>query len=94
MIFEWDDDKATANEQKHGVNFETAARVFLDPNRLEDFDLEHGGDEDRWITIGLVEAWLLMVVYTERRETVRLISARKATKNEKKAYRQIQSRRQ
>ena len=93
MIFEWDDEKAIANERKHHVDFNTAARVFLDPNRLEDYDLEHDGDEDRWITIGLVEARMLMVVYTERLETIRLISARKATKDEQKAYRKIQSRR-
>jgi uncharacterized DUF497 family protein len=92
VIFEWDAEKAIANERKHHVDFKTAVRVFLDPNRLEDYDFEHGENEDRWITIGLVEARMLMVVYTERRETIRLISARKATKDEQKAYRKIQSR--
>lgn len=93
MEFEWDDEKAFVNEQKHGIDFKTASRVFLDPNRLEDYDPEHGGgDEDRWITIGLVESRFLMVVYTERRESIRIISARKATKNEQKAYREIQAR--
>lgn len=92
MNFEWDEEKALANERKHHIDFMTAVRVFLDPNRLEDYDREHAGDEDRWITIGLAESRILMVVYTERREAVRLISARKATKNEQKAYRKIQAR--
>lgn len=93
MEFEWDNKKAFVNEQKHGIDFKTASRVFLDPNRLEDYDPEHGcGNEDRWITIGLVELRFLMVVYTERRESIRIISARKATKNEQKAYREIQAR--
>ncbi len=89
MNFEWDDEKALANEKKHGIAFKTAVRVFLDPNRLEDYDREHGGNEDRWVTIGLVESRLLMVVYAERREAIRIISARKATKNEQKAYRSL-----
>lgn len=92
MTFDWDDEKAIVNERKHHIDFQTAARVFLDPNRLEDYDMEHGGDEDRWITVGLVDSRILMVVYAERRETIRLISARKATKNEQKAYRKIQTR--
>lgn len=92
MEFEWDEEKAAINARKHGVDFETAARVFLDPNRLEDYDSEHGGNEDRWITIGLVETAVLMVVYTERRACLRIISARKATKREQKAYQEIQSR--
>lgn len=89
--FEWDEEKASINARKHGIDFETAARVFLDPNRLEDYDSEHGGDEDRWITIGLVETAILTVVYTDRRRNIRIISARKATKNEQKAYYEIQS---
>ncbi len=89
MKFEWDEEKALANEQKHGVSFKTAVRVFLDPNRREGYDREHGEDEDRWFTIGLVESRLLMVVYAERDAAVRIISARKATKNEQKAYRAL-----
>lgn len=92
MDFEWDEEKAIANEQKHGVGFKTAVRVFLDPNWLEDYDSEHGDDEERWIAIGLVDSRLLMVVYTERNEAIRIISARKATKNEQKAYYKIQPR--
>lgn len=92
MDFEWGDEKASANEQRHGIDFKTATRVFLDPNWLEDYDSEHGGDEERWIAIGLVDSRLLMVVYTERHKVMRIISARKATKNEQKAYYKIQSR--
>ncbi len=91
MHFEWDSEKALANEQKHGIDFQTAAQVFRDPNRLEAYDSEHGGDEDRWVTIGLVELRFLMVVYAERRGGIRIISARKATKNEQKAYRALQN---
>ncbi len=90
MDFEWDDEKAIANEQKHGVSFETAMRVFLDPNRREDYDWNHDEDEERWVAIGLVESRLLMVVYAERNKAIRIISARKATKNEQKAYRALQ----
>lgn len=92
MDFEWDEQKAAENERKHHIDFNTAARVFLDPNWLEDYDSEHGGEEDRWIAIGLVDARLLVVVYTERHEAIRIISARKAVKNEQKAYYKIQSR--
>lgn len=92
MKFSWDEEKAVANERKHLVGFAMASRVFLDPNRLEKYDLEHAVNEDRWITIGLVDMTILMVVYAERRETVRLISARRATKNEQKAYYHLQAR--
>ena len=51
MLFEWDDEKARANIKKHGIDFETAARVFADENRLEIYDEEHSEDEDRYITI-------------------------------------------
>lgn len=88
MLFEWDDDKARANIKKHGIDFETAARVFADENRLEIYDEEHSEDEDRYITIGMIDnvACVVMVVYTERGEAVRLISARKATSQERRMY--------
>ncbi len=88
MLFEWDDEKARANIKKHGIDFETAARVFADENRLEIYDEEHSEDEDRYITIGMIDnvACVVMVVYTERGEAVRLISARKATSQERRMY--------
>ncbi len=92
MRYTWDDDKAAENERKHRIDFETAARVFADPNRIEEYDLEHSGSEDRWLTIGLVKARLLFVVYVERKDAIiRIISARKADRDEQKAYYQANS---
>lgn len=88
MIFEWDDEKEKINIAKHGIDFTTAARVFNDENRLELYDEAHSDTEDRYITIGIIDeiAYIVMVVYTEREETIRLISARKATKQERRIY--------
>jgi len=94
LRFEWDEAKSIANRRKHRLSFELAARVFLDPNRLEVFDDREDYGEDRWITIGLVDPVLLVVVYTLRGakgEVVRLISARRANGQEKKAYRQART---
>ena len=84
-IVEWDDKKAAINKKKHGVSFETAAEVFLDDNRIDDFDDFHSDDEDRIKVIGKVKS-ILVVIYTERRERFRLISARLADKDEKEKY--------
>ena len=88
MLFEWDSEKEKANIQKHGIDFTTAARVFGDENRLELYDEAHSDTEDRYITIGVIDGitYVVLVVYTEREETVRLISARKATQRERRAY--------
>ena len=85
MQFEWDDEKAALNFKKHGVRFENAAKVFCDENRIELYDAEHSADEDRYNTIGMVDN-VLFVVYTERRNRVRLISARPANKKERSLY--------
>ena len=85
MLFEWDSEKAELNWQKHTVDFEEAAKVFDDPNRIEQFDTEHSGEEERWITVGMVSR-ILFVVYTERGEVIRLISARKANTKERRDY--------
>ena len=89
MEFEWDIKKAQANQRKHGVCFEDAAQVFLDPNRMETFDGREAYGEDRWKTVGVVSVALLAVVYTVRAkdgETIRLISARKADAYERTQY--------
>ena len=88
MLFEWDDEKEQINIRKHGLNFETAAKVFADDNRLEFYDEAHSDTEDRYITIGMIDniTFIVMVVYTERGEAVRLISARKATNQERRMY--------
>lgn len=85
LKFEWDEDKEQINIKKHGIPFETAAKVFLDENRIEIYDEAHSMDEDRYITIGLAGE-ILFVVYTERRLRIRLISARLATARERKVY--------
>ena len=92
MEFEWDAKKAASNLRKHLVSFEDAARVFLDPNRIETFDGRDAYGEDRWKTLGLVEPALLAVVYTIRGndgEIIRLISARKADAHERAQYREV-----
>ena len=88
MLFEWDENKEKINISKHGLDFSTAALVFRDQNRLEWFDELHSDYEDRYITIGEINgiAVVLMVVYTERGDAIRLISARKATKHERRMY--------
>jgi uncharacterized protein len=86
-----DANKNLSNQRKHRVGFEVAARVFLDSNRIEQFDDQDDHGEDRWDTIGIVGAALLAVVYTVREqdgEVIRLISARRANAQEERAYRQ------
>ena len=85
LEFEWDDEKERLNIQKHGISFETAARVFGDENRIEIYDKEHSIEEDRYITIGLAGD-VLFVVYTERVPRIRLISARLASARERRLY--------
>ena len=85
LEFEWDEDKAAANWKKHGVDFRDAVRVFSDPFRKEFYDAAHSGEEDRYNTIGMVRD-VLFVVYTERGEATRIISARKATPRERRWY--------
>ena len=85
MKFEWDENKNIINKEKHKISFETAAHVFDDPNYIEMFDFEHSVDEDRYIVIGKVGD-VLFVVFTEKKETIRMISARLATSMERRLY--------
>jgi len=85
MKFEWDIKKDKSNIKKHGISFNTATNVFLDPNRLEYFDSIHSTDEERYIVIGMVYE-VLLVVYTLRKKKIRLISARLATREECNFY--------
>ena len=84
--FEWDTFKAQANLEKHGVTFFKALKVFRDPFRQEQPETAIDYGEDRWITLGCVDNSILYVVFTKRREGIRLISARKATRNEQRIY--------
>lgn len=88
MQFDWDPDKDTSNQRKHGVSFEQASKVFAnDDKALEIYDEYHSDYEDRFITIGPIKAGVVMVVWTERaHDTIRIISARWATAREIDMY--------
>ena len=89
MIFEWDTNKAATNLVKHGVSFAEAKTVFDDPIYVDFYDPDHSDEEYRYIMIGMsLQSRLLLVAYTERDDRVRLISAREATRKERKAYEQ------
>ncbi len=85
--FEWDSEKERKNIRKHEVSFDEASSIFDDPMFITVIDEEHSTDEERYITIGLSNKnRLLLVAHTERDDRIRIISARKATKNEEKFY--------
>ena len=86
MEFEWDEDKAAANFEKHEVDFEDATNVFLDSRRLVREDRRRDYAEARYQTIGSVRGTILFVVYTRRGRVYRLISARRASDAERKDY--------
>ena len=87
MDFEWDAKKRQDNIKKHGVDFTEAIQVFRDPLRIEALDDRWIDQEDRWLVIGITSLGVLFVVYTIRGKTCRIISARRATKNERRDYR-------
>ena len=91
--FEWDPAKAKANQKKHGISFEQATNVFRDSRAISVFDEDHAEEEERWITVGSTTQGAVMVVIHTFRElssgdeaTIRIISARRATKREMKDY--------
>lgn len=87
LTFEWDTAKTATNVRRHGVSFDEAVSVFGDARALTFPDTEHSESEDRSRTYGLSgRGRLLVVVHTERRNNVRIISARKATRYEKAIY--------
>lgn len=86
LYFEWDAHKASANLAKHGVSFETARNVFDDPLAVDIEDRSANYGEVRRRIVGLGNGLSLTVIYTERSETIRIISARKATRAERKEY--------
>ena len=86
MEFEWDDTKNRANIRKHGVSFETASRIF-ERSRQTRRDGRRDYGEDRYITVGAVDAVAVIVVaHTEREGRIRLISARRASRKEREAW--------
>jgi uncharacterized DUF497 family protein len=87
LVFEWDANKAKQNVKKHRVSFEEASRVFADPLSRTIFDPLHSDDEDRFIILGQSQKQrLLVVVFTDRGERIRIISARVATRRERNDY--------
>lgn len=87
MIYEWDATKAKINRRDHGVSFEEAATVFLDPLAVTYPDPEHSDEENREITIGhSVKQRILFVSHCQRRDRIRIIGARKATRKERKQH--------
>ncbi len=84
--FEWDRTKAAANYKKHSVRFEHAVRAFEDPFALVELDESEDYGEDRFLLTGRAAGGILVVVYTERGERVRIISAREATDYERRNY--------
>ena len=87
MRFEWDDQKALENVEKHGVSFGEATEVFYDPNAVEGEDVEHSHNEYRFFIIGYSRIRILFVVFAERLgNVIRVISARPPTPSERKLY--------
>ena len=87
MNFEWDPNKAAVNFEKHGVTFESASTVFLDPLAVTYPDPDHSGDEHREITLGhTMKQELVFVAHVQRQERTRIISARRLTMLERRQY--------
>jgi uncharacterized DUF497 family protein len=84
--FDWDPAKKASNARKHSVTFEEASEVFDDPRRIEWPPSDPADDEERFTTVGLVRMRVLAVVYTERGHLIRVISARKASRDERRRY--------
>jgi uncharacterized protein len=88
MDFEWDDAKAAENLRKHGVSFPQAAKVFDDPIALDWEDMTAQG-EQRFNKVGSADGRLLHVTYTSRSDSIRIISARPATRREGRSYYEV-----
>lgn len=89
MDFAWDVRKAAGNLRKHGVSFSEAATVFFDALSATGADPDRSLDEQRFVTFGMSSAGrLLAIAHTQENDTIRIISARKATRAEKKLYEQ------
>ncbi|NDG71280.1 MAG: BrnT family toxin [Proteobacteria bacterium] len=92
MLFEWDEEKATGNANKHGVAFTEAGTIFGDEQSITIPDLKHSQKEPRFITMGMSQhARLLIVIHTERGNHLRIISARPASRKERNQYEKVQS---
>ena len=89
MEFVWDDQKAEENRRKHRVSFQESQTVFYDPEARLIYDPDHSQDEDRFILLGLSSALRILIIchcYRENDQVIRIISARKANRNEQRQY--------
>jgi uncharacterized DUF497 family protein len=87
LEFEWDEDKARQNIEKHGISFEEAATIFGDPLSLTIDDPQHSRGEIRLVTVGeTVTRRVVVVVHTERGDSLRIITTREATRHERRTY--------
>jgi uncharacterized DUF497 family protein len=89
LRFEWDEAKNRSNRRKHGITFDEARTAFLDENARAVPDPDHSGDEDRFVLLGLSTSLRVLVVchcYRQKDEVIRIISARKADRDELKQY--------
>ncbi len=89
LSFEWDENKNEQNQKRHGVAFEEAQTVFFDDNAVEFYDAEHSEHEDRFLILGFSARFRMLIIchcFREDEDIIRIISARKATKNERKFY--------
>ncbi|NEN95645.1 MAG: BrnT family toxin [Moorea sp. SIO3I7] len=90
LVFEWDNEKNRINKKKHGVSFEEAKSVFYDEKAIQFWDEDHSEIEDRFLLLGISSKMRILLIihcYREEESVIRIISARKATKNESKHYR-------
>jgi uncharacterized DUF497 family protein len=86
MGYDWDDRKNRSNRRKHGISLEDAAAVFDDPGSVEWICSDPGDPEIRYMIVGRLGWKLISVVYTERGDSIRLISAREANRDERRTY--------
>jgi uncharacterized DUF497 family protein len=82
--FEWNEDKSEANLDKHGIDFEEASEVFYGPLIIHQ---SVRNDEERWLAVGKSQDRIISVIFTRRKELIRIISARHPRRNEERAYR-------
>ena len=85
-VFEWDTNKAEINKQKHGISFELATQAFTDSKALIAYDITHSEQEERYTLLGTVQGVVLVFVVFTENNTIRIISARKATRKEERHY--------
>ena len=89
ITFQWNENKNKLNRKEHGVSFDEAESVFYDENAVQYYNLDHSDDEDRFLMLGLSYKLRVLIVshcYREDESVIRIISARKATKKERKEY--------